>query len=329
MSNRPLTALLLLVATLALLPLIAGDFWVGLVIKILVFGLLALSVDLLLGQTGLLSLCHAAFFAVSAYTVAILQVRYGLPLVIAAPTGILFGTLLAVVFGIAVRTRGVYFILVTIALGFIVWGVTYRWSSFTGGDNGITNVPYPAIGSWQVTSMTAYFYVVLVIVTLFVIVYRKLILSPFGLVLRGIKSSETRMNSLGYNPARHLYLAFIISGFMASSAGVLYIYFNRFVSPATAHFHISVEIVLMAIIGGTGTIIGPFLGSGIIMILRNWVSGFFPYYMTLMGVVFIATVMFAPNGIVGLYNAWRIRAAQRKAHELETLPDREKKAEVP
>jgi branched-chain amino acid transport system permease protein len=105
MFNRPLTALLLLVATLALLPLIAGDFWVGLVIKILVFGLLALSVDLLLGQTGLLSLCHAAFFAVSAYTVAILQVRYGLPLVIAAPTGILFGTLLAVVFGIAVRTR--------------------------------------------------------------------------------------------------------------------------------------------------------------------------------------------------------------------------------
>jgi branched-chain amino acid transport system permease protein len=328
MYNRSLTALLVLVAILAMLPLIAGDFWVGLAVKILVFGLLALSVDLLLGQTGLLSLCHAAFFAVSAYTVAILQVRHGISLVIAAPAGIAFGTLLAVAFGIAVRTRGVYFILVTIALGFVVWGVTYRWSSFTGGDNGITNVPYPSIGTWQVTTMTAYFYVVLTIVTLFVLAYRRLISSPFGLVLRGIKSSESRMHSLGFHPARHLYLAFVLSGFMASSAGVLYIYFNRFVSPATAQFHISVEIVLMAIIGGTGTIIGPFLGAGIIMILRNWVSGFFPYYMTLMGVVFIATVMFAPNGIVGLYNAWRIQVARKKSDKTEPLSDQDKKAEV-
>jgi branched-chain amino acid transport system permease protein len=225
------------------------------------------------------------------------------------------GTLLAVIFGIAVRTRGVYFILVTIALGFIVWGVTYRWASFTGGDNGITNVPYPAVGEWRVASMTAYYYVVLVIVALYALAYRRLVSSPFGLTLRGIKSSESRMRSLGFDPIRHLYIAFVLSGFMASSAGVLYIYFNRFVNPATAHFHISVEAVLMTIIGGTGTIVGPFLGSAIILSLRNWISGFVPYYMTIMGLVFIVTVLFAPKGIVGLFNSWRRRLTRYRARE--------------
>ncbi|WP_366556490.1 branched-chain amino acid ABC transporter permease [Aquibaculum sediminis] len=318
MMNKPsFLAMGLLLAAIAVIPVFAGDFWIGLVIKILIFGLLALSVDLLLGHAGLLSLCHASFFAVSAYTVAILQVRHGLPMAVAAPSGILLGTLLAVVFGIAVRTRGVYFILVTIALGFIIWGVTYRWASFTGGDNGITNVPYPAIGEWRVTSMTTYYYVVLALVTLYAFAYRVLIASPFGLTLRGIKSSESRMRSLGFNPTRHLYVAFVISGFMASSAGVLYIYFNRFVNPATAHFHISVEVVLMTIIGGTGTIIGPFLGSSIILTLRNWISGFIPYYMTIMGLVFIVTVLFAPNGIVGLFNRWRKRSEDARTGTAE------------
>lgn len=320
MMDRTALWLILLFAVVGLVPFVAGDFWISLTIKILIFGLLALSVDLLLGHIGLLSLCHAAFFAVSAYTVAILQVRHGVSTAIAVPAGIVLGTLLAVVFGLAARTRGVYFILVTLAFGFIVWGVTYRWASFTGGDNGITNVPFPAIGNLRVTSSTVYFYVVLVVATLFVLAYRTLVRSPFGLVLRGIKSSESRMRSLGYSPVRHIYIAFLLSGFMASTAGVLYIYFNRFVNPATAHFHISVEAVLMAIIGGTGTIIGPFLGSAIIMILRNWVSGFFPYYMTLMGLVFIVTILFAPNGILGLVNSWRARLARRRREAVPAAP---------
>ena len=312
MADRGTLGLLLVFAALGLLPLFAGDFWVGLAVKALVFGLLALSVDLLLGHAGLLSLCHAAFFATSAYTVAILQVRHGVPVGLAAPAGIALGTLLAAVFGIAVRTRGVYFILLTIAFGFIVWGITYRWSSFTGGDNGITNVPYLAVGSWRIDTIQAYLYVVLLVVLACTLAYRTLVRSPFGLVLRGLKSSESRMRSLGYSPVRHLYAAFVISGFMASVAGVLYIYFNRFINPATAHFHVSVEAVLMAILGGTGTILGPFLGSAIIMTLRNWISGFFPYYMSIMGAVFILTVLFAPNGIIGLVNRWRERHGRRE-----------------
>jgi branched-chain amino acid transport system permease protein len=289
----------------AAVPLFAGEFWTTLLAQIMIFGLLALSAELLLGNTGLFSLCQASFFAVAAYTTAILQVRHGIGTALAAPAGILAGTMLAVIFAFAVRTRGVYFILITLAFGYIIWGVAYRWASFTGGDNGVTNVPFPALGPLRVTATTQYYYVVLVAVLLCVWAYRTLMTSPFGLTLRGIKSSETRMRSLGYDVSRHLYIAFVLSGVFASIAGVLYVYYNRFVNPVAASFPVSVEAVLMAIIGGTGTILGPFIGSGIILILRNWVSGYFHYYTGILGVVFIVTVLWAPKGIMGLIARWR------------------------
>jgi branched-chain amino acid transport system permease protein len=287
------------------MPLLAGEFWVTLLSQIMIFGLLALSADLLLGNAGLFSLCHAAFFAVAAYTTAILQVRYGASTALAAPAGILAGTALSFLFAFAVRTRGVYFILITLAFGYIVWGVAYRWASITGGDNGVTNVPFPAIGGVRVANATQYYYVVLITVVLCGLAYRLLVTSPFGLTLRGIKSSESRMRSLGYDVGRHLYVAFVLSGLIASIAGVLYVYYNRFINPVAASFPVSVEAVLMAIVGGSGTILGPFLGSGIILVLRNWVSGFFHYYTAVLGIVFIVTVLWAPQGIMGLVARWR------------------------
>lgn len=290
---------------MAAVPFAFGEFWMRLIMQIMIFGLLALSTDLLLGHAGLFSLCHASFFAVAAYATAILHVRYGFGTAIAAPAGILAGTILSFIFAVAVRTRGVYFILITLAFGYIVWGVTYRWASFTGGDNGVTNVPLPAIGSWKVTDGTSYYYVVLVVVLICAAAYRALIRSPFGLTLRGIKSSESRMRSMGYEVGMHLHAAFVLSGVLASVAGVLYVYFNRFINPTAAGFPVSVEAVLMAIIGGTGTIIGPFIGAGIVLILRNWVSGFFHYYTAVLGVVFIVTVLWAPQGLMGLLKRWR------------------------
>jgi len=296
---------ILLASLLAVVPSIASEYWVALLTQILIFGLLALSADLLLGHAGLFSLCHAAFFAVSAYTVAILQTRYGISTIPASLAGLCVGTMLAAVFASAVRTRGVYFILITLAFGYIVWGVAHRWASFTGGDNGVTNVPAPQLAGLQIVSKAHYYYFVLVVLALCLASYRILTTSPFGLALRGIKSSESRMRSLGYRVGAHLYVAFVISGFYASLAGVLYIYYNRFVNPVAASFPISVEAILMAIIGGTGTILGPFIGSGIILILRNWVSGFFHYYTAVLGLIFIATVLWAPNGVMGLIRSWR------------------------
>lgn len=305
---RPAFAVSALLAA-ALLPLVAGPFWTGLVTQMYVFGVLALSVDLLLGHAGLFSLCHASFFAVSAYTVAILQVRHAAPTWLAVPAGLLAGSLLGLVFGLAVRTRGVYFILITIAFGFVVWGVAHRWSSFTGGDNGVTNVPFPAVGPLRVETDTAYYYVVLAVVVLCALVYSVLIRSPFGLTLRGIRASESRMKSLGYDSGLHLYAAFVLSAALASLAGILYVYANRFVNPVAASFPISVEAALMAIVGGTGTIAGPFIGAAIILGLRNWVSSFFELYATVMGLVFIAAVLWAPQGLVGLAARLRARAA--------------------
>ncbi len=290
----------LALAVIAAIPLVAGPFWVSLFTQMLIFGLLALSVDLLLGHAGLFSLCHAAFFSVSAYCTAILQVRYGVGTLLAAPAGILAGTALGALFGLSVRTRGVYFILITIALGYIVWGVAYRWSSFTGGDNGVTNVPRPDLGFVALDGMNAFFYFTLAVVLVCLAAYRILIRSPFGLTLRGIKASESRMTSLGYRPSRHLYMAFVLSAFIASLAGVLYVYYNRFINPVAASFPISVEATLMAIIGGTGTILGPFLGAGIVLALRNWVSSFFALHHAIMGLVFVVTILWAPHGLMGL-----------------------------
>lgn len=294
-------------------PFFAGPFWTGLLTQMLIFGLLALSVDLLLGHAGLFSLTHASFFAVSAYTVAILQVRYGVPTALAAPAGILAGTLLGAIFGLSVRTRGVYFILITIAMGYVVWGVAVRWSSFTGGDNGVTNVPFPSVGAVGITSHTGYYYFVLAVIVLCGIFYRVLARSPFGLGLRGIKGSETRMKSLGYKTGLHLYVAFVLSAAIASLAGVLYVYYNRFVNPVASSFPISVEAALMAIVGGSGTIVGPFLGAGVVLGLRNWVSSFFEMHHAIMGVVFIATVLWAPDGLVGLASRLRDRLFRRNS----------------
>lgn len=296
---RSAAALIGLAAALAA-PLAVGPFWMALLTQILIFGLLALSVDMLLGHAGLFSVCHAAFFAVSAYTVAILQVRYGQSTVIAAPAGLLAGTLLAVLYGAAVRTRGVYFILITIAMGYIIWGAVHRWASFTGGDNGITNVPAPAVGGVALQSPVAYYYFVLAVVIACAIGYGVLVRSPFGLSLRGIKGSESRMQSLGYRTTAHLYAAFVLSGAMASLAGVLYVYYNKFVNPVTASFNISIEVALMAIVGGSGTILGPFIGAGVFLGMRNWVSSFFELHAAVIGLVFIVTILWAPTGIMGI-----------------------------
>jgi len=185
-------------------------------------------------------------------------------------------------------------------MGHIIWGLATSWVSFTGGDNGITNVPLPAVGPFEVTSLKEYYYVVVVVVGLCLLGYGILIRSPFGLSLRGIRESDTRMDSLGYNVAAHKFAAFVISGFFAGIAGVLYIYFNRFISPDAAWLHVSFDAMFMTIVGGSGTIIGPFLGSFIVHILKNVVGTYTGQWLLIMGLVFIATVLWAPYGIIGL-----------------------------
>lgn len=299
--------LLCAVAAALFAPLYLGPFWLSLLMQILIFGLLALSVELLLGHIGLFSVCQAAFFAVSAYTVAILQVKYGQPTIVAVPACLGAAIILSLIYGIAVRTSGVYFILVTIALGHILWGVSWTWVSFTNGEGGITNVPAPAVGSLAITSHSSYYYIVLAVVALCVLGYRTLTRSPFGLTLRGIRESESRMRGLGYNIAAHKYTAFVLAGILSGIAGLLYIYFNRFVSPANAEFFLSIEVALMVLVGGTGTILGPFIGSAIMLGLRNYASAYIDQWMIVMGLIFIVTMLWTPDGVLGVIRRLGVR----------------------
>ena len=289
----------------ALIPVFFGAYWISLILQILIYGLLALSVDLLIGHTGLVPLGHAAFFATAAYTTAIMQVRHDIPCIIAGPAGILAAVILALIFALSVRTKGVYFMLVTLAMGHIIWGLATTWVSFTGGDNGISNVPLPVVGPFAVSSLKEFYYVVAVVVSLCLLGYRILIRSPFGLTLRGIRESDSRMDSLGYHVAAHKYAAFVMSGFLAGLAGVLYIYYNRFISPDAAWLHVSFDAMFMTIVGGSGTIVGPFIGSLIVHTLKNVVGTYTGQWLLIIGLVFIATVLWAPYGIIGLIEQLR------------------------
>jgi branched-chain amino acid transport system permease protein len=228
-----------------------------------------------------------------------MQVRHAIPCIIAAPAGVLAAVLLSLIFALSVRTKGVYFMLVTLAMGHIIWGLATSWVSFTGGDNGITNVPLPAVGPFEIEDLKEYYYVVVVVIALSLLGYRILIQSPFGLTLRGVRESDSRMDSLGYHVAAHKFAAFVMSGFFAGIAGVLYIYFNRFISPDTAWLHVSFDALFMTIVGGSGTIIGPFIGSVIVHIMKNVVGTYTGQWLLIMGLVFIVTVLWAPYGIVG------------------------------
>ena len=300
-----------------LAPWLLGTFWISLLTQMLIFGLLALSVDLLTGHTGILPMGHAGFFAIAAYATAILEVRHAQGFWISAGGGVLVAVVLALVFGLAVRTSGVYFILLTLALGHIVWGVAMRWTTFTGGENGVSNVPPPAVAGARFADLSIYYYLVLAVVVACALAYRQLVRSPFGLALRGIRESESRMRSLGYNVFAHKYAAFVISGGLAGVAGVLYAYWNRFVSPAAATFHASAEAVLMGILGGSGTILGPFVGAAIILGIRNWVSAYIGWWTAVMGIVFVVTVLRAPDGLLGLVRRRRARAGAAGARAVQ------------
>lgn len=305
-----LIAVLVLLAAAIAVPLLTTSFYVNLVSEVMMFGLVAMSIDILTGYTGLTPLGHAGIFGTSAYVVGYLLTKTSLPLAEVVPMGIIASTLIAAVFAvIAIRTTGVYFLMVTLAEGMIVWGVAYRWASVTGAENGIRGIPRPDFVHeyWQF-----YYLVLVVFVVLSAMMYR-LVNSPFGLTLQGIRESESRMRTLGYNVALHKFLGFTATGFFAGVAGVLYALYNGFVSPSTVEFAKSAEEVLMVIVGGAGTLFGAVVGAAVVIFTRNMVSLYTSRWPTIMGLIFVVTILFARNGLLGLVRGWvnRLFAARR------------------
>ncbi len=323
-------------AGLAALPFVAPTYYLHLLTLTFCYGVMAMSLDLLVGYTGLSSLGHAAYFGVAGYTVGVLATRYTWGFWPAAAGAMLAAALVAALFGLlAIRAAGAYFLIITLALGQIIWGLAYRWVSMTGGDNGLRGIPRPLLGfGLHLARIQEFYYFALAVTAVATGLMYLLVISPFGLSLRGIRESESRMRVLGYNVWLHKYAIFVIAGAFCGLAGVLYAYYNGFVSPADVHLVASANALLIVILGGTGTLFGSLIGSALLVFLQNLLSGagtlFGPLagsalpvflqnllsgvgqrWLTILGAILVLSVMYAPHGIVGAVRALLARAAPR------------------
>jgi len=291
-----------LALVLAVGPLVLDSYWIGLLTQIVILAILAMSLDILLGYTGLPSLGHAAFFGAAAYAVAVLSTTYRADFWTSVVAGIAVGTALAAAFGLIVsHVRDVYFLMITLALGMVLWGLSYRWIPVTGGDNGISGIPsLEAHAGLPVAGPAAFYYVTLIVFVLCGALMRVLVRSPFGLTLRGIRENEARMRSLGFNTWLHCYLSFVIAGAFASVAGVMWAYYNGFVSPTYLDLTASSELFLMVTLGGPATLVGPLLGAGAIVLLKNVMSAYTARWLLILGIVYIVAILAAPKGIWNL-----------------------------
>jgi branched-chain amino acid transport system permease protein len=300
MTSRALVIAGLVVIVAACLPMVLSSYQVGLATEVLIFGVLAMSIDILAGFAGRTSLGHGAIFGVSTYVVVYATGQAGLSPWTGFALGVLAATTVASVFALlAVRTSGVYFLLLTLALGMIVWGVCLRWTQVTGGENGMRADVRPA----ALMSHSAFYWAVLAGAIVVSFAMWRFVRSPFGLTLRGIRDSESRMRSLGYNVPLHLFIGFTVSGIFAGIAGGLYAMFNNFVSPSTVALAQSVEGVLMMIAGGVGTLFGAFVGAAAIIVLENIVSSYTERWLMVLGITFVLIMIFAPEGIIGKLRA--------------------------
>ena len=288
-------------AALACVPAVLPGYNTTLVTEMLIFAALAMSIDILAGYAGRTPLCHGAIFGVATYVVLYYASAAGGNVWVGVLLGIAAGTATAMVFALlAIRTSGVYFLLLTLAMGMIVWGICLRWTSVTGGENGIRGAVKPG---W-LADQARFYWFVLAVTALMTLAMWRFVTSPFGLTLRGIKESESRMRALGYNVPLHLFIGFAVSGFFAAIAGALYAFYNSFVSPSTVALGQSVEGLLMAIVGGVGTLFGSLIGSALIISLENFVSLYTERWSMVLGFAFILTMIFAPEGILGKLRAF-------------------------
>ena len=287
------------VAALAAPAVLPWDFYVNIATQTLIAAIFALSLNLLVGYGGLISLGHAAFLGTSAYLTIGLVTRAGLSQVAAAACAIALATALAALFApIALRASGLGFLMITLALGQILWGVAYRWVELTGGDNGLSGFSRPQPFGIDLSSPRAFYLLALAVFACAFALIALLVRSAFGAGLRGARDQPRRLRALGWDTWLIQYAAFVIAAFWAAIAGVLYAYYNQFVSPHVLGLTNSGEALLMVIAGGAGTLLGPVAGAVVVVLLKNVASAYVTRWMMLLGIVFVAIVVFVPEGLV-------------------------------
>jgi len=316
------TKILAVVAALAALAVIVpntSSFLILLATRALAFAILVMSLDILLGFTGLASMGQAAYLGVGAYATAILASKYqfglGMDFWLVILIGILLGAALAAIFGLlAIRASGVYFLMITLALGQCVWGLAYRWNSLTGGDNGINLRAKPKFMGLDFSHDITFFYVVFGFFAVSLLAMYVLVRSPFGRSLTGIRERELRMQILGYNTWLHKYIAFIIAGGFGGLSGVLWAHTAGIVSPENVVLTTSVDALLMAVLGGAGTLVGGVIGSFIVFGLREYLSTIVPWWQYVLGAVYVLTILYLPFGLMGIperIRQWRASSGKQ------------------
>ena len=298
------------IVILLALPPFLSSYFLGMLTKVLIFGIFCVSLDLILGYTGLLSLGHAAFMGTAGYAAGILMVHLGIDNFWALISiAVLAAGIVAVVIGYMVlRVTGVYFLLLTLAFSQLLSVIAVRWRSITGGTNGLIGINYPDLGipafSWNSLS---FYYLVFIFFVLCYFILKRIVDSSFGRALVGIRVNEARMQALGFNTWAHKYIAFIISGLFAGVAGALFAFFYGIMVPEHLSLTTSASGMLMVVIGGPGTLFGPVIGALIIIMLEHYASIYNPERWPLfLGCVFVISVIFLRGG-VGMYlsRLWR------------------------
>jgi branched-chain amino acid transport system permease protein len=284
---------------LASLPFFAGIFYINLASQIIIAAIFALSLNLLVGYGGLTSLGHASFLGFAAYTSAWASTRLALDWLPAAALSIGATTLVAAVFGlIALRATGLGFLMITLALSQVLWGLAYRWASLTNGDNGISLPNRPSPFGIALDSAEAYYWFTLAVFAVAFAMMAIFASSAFGSSLEGTRDQPRRMRALGYNVWLIRWITFVYAGFWGGVAGLLYIYYNKYIHPTALSITTSAEGLLGVIAGGSGTLGGPVIGAGLLVLLRNWVSAYVERWNMLLGFVFLFIVLVMPEGIV-------------------------------
>lgn len=284
-----------------------------LALEILLWGLFAMSVDLLLGFAGLLSFGHAAFWGIGGYAAALLARAFGLPFPIAAVAGTLAAATLALPVGfLSIRRRGIYFAMVTLAFAQLVFYVMNEWRSLTGGENGVQGVPR-LLPAFNVSRSLDFYYAALPLVLLGFLVCHRVVRSPFGQVLGAIRDNEARAQSLGYATWRYKLLAFVLSGALAGLAGSLYALGHGFASLEMLHWTTSGEAVLMTILGGIGTLWGGLVGAAIVLLVRDTLSTASEASGVVTGAIFLVIVLAFRRGVLGTFGEWARVLRERRA----------------
>jgi branched-chain amino acid transport system permease protein len=291
-------------------PLVLPEFWRRFLTEILIWGLLAMSSDLLIGYTGLVSFGHSAFFGLGMYGAAAALLTLKPPnLWLAIVYGLVAAALVAgFVAYFSTRLRDIYFAITTLIFSQIFYVVIFTWTEVTGGENGLTfsrpALAIPGLFSVPFTTETLHWFV-LAVVTLSYLALRRITRSPFGMVLQSIRENEARTRAIGYPIERYKMVAVMLSGLFAGLAGVLYAVQNRFAAPDFVFFLVSGEVVIFNVIGGIGTLVGPIVGAAFYLLLREGLSRFLTeYYLIPVGLMFIAMVIFLPQGLLGFARRW-------------------------